>query len=500
MKLCFALAILSLSIAACEADLPVVAGANDTQDSAVLDASDDAADATDAIDATDSGGATDAIAPDVMLELPAQPDVPVITDVAPVQDVPNAPDVPAQPDVPPSDVQTSCVGAACLVGVQDEYVKSQNAEPWVFFGNAIAASGNTLVVGEPGESSKSSGVKGDPTDMSVPNAGAVYVYVHTVSGWKQEAYLKSPNTAKEQKFGTSVAISGDTLVAGTDGGEEAIVFVRSNGAWTQQAMFGAPGGNSTGCGRSVAISGDTIAIGCPNASTDKNGKYDPDNSAHTGQVLVYVRSGTKWTLQAVLKSQVLFMNSLFGQTVALDGDLLVASHAVAGAVMAFSRSGSAWTLDTQLSGPSGPSSPTVNLVVAGSTALISNNGSSTYQVVMYGHTGGKWTKAGTLDGPKGTGFGYALAMSGNAILVGAPSDAQGSGGTYLYNLVSGAWQKTAYLNASNPDVGDSFGSAVAIGGDFIGIGAPGEGSNATGLNGDQSSNEDTHSGAVYIFH
>jgi len=56
----------------------------------------------------------------------------------------------------------------------------------------------------------------------------------------------------------------------------------------------------------------------------------------------------------------------------------------------------------------------------------------------------------------------------------------------------------AYLKASNTGALDDFG-AVAVSGDTMVVGAPGESSNATGVNADQSDNSAPESGAVYVF-
>ena len=59
--------------------------------------------------------------------------------------------------------------------------------------------------------------------------------------------------------------------------------------------------------------------------------------------------------------------------------------------------------------------------------------------------------------------------------------------------------QSAYLKASNTDQFDEFGSSVAISGDLMVVGAPSEASGATGVNGDQSDNSRANSGAAYVF-
>ena len=61
------------------------------------------------------------------------------------------------------------------------------------------------------------------------------------------------------------------------------------------------------------------------------------------------------------------------------------------------------------------------------------------------------------------------------------------------------WTQQAYLKASNTDAGDSFGGSVAVSGDTVVVGAYGEASNATGINGDQNDNSAGSAGAAYVF-
>jgi len=114
----------------------------------------------------------------------------------------------------------------------------------------------------------------------------------------------------------------------------------------------------------------------------------------------------------------------------------------------------------------------------------------------------------------GDGFGFALDASGDTLVVGAFSEdsaatgvngdqSNQSGGTsgaaYVFVRTGGVWSQQAYLKASNTGVGDRFGYAVDIDGDTIVVGAWGEDSNATGVNGDGANNSLTDSGAAYVF-
>ncbi|KAL6080122.1 Vascular endothelial growth factor receptor kdr-like protein [Balamuthia mandrillaris] len=112
------------------------------------------------------------------------------------------------------------------------------------FGNALAADGDTIIVGAPTEGSNASDepIQGHPPPVPVgssPNCGAAYVFVRSLnetSGkveWQQQAMLKPPVCTSQ--FGATVALHGDIAVVGNFedlGAEEAYVFVRN--ATTQQ--------------------------------------------------------------------------------------------------------------------------------------------------------------------------------------------------------------------------------------------------------------------------
>jgi hypothetical protein len=68
-----------------------------------------------------------------------------------------------------------------------------------------------------------------------------------------------------------------------------------------------------------------------------------------------------------------------------------------------------------------------------------------------------------------------------------------------YPLTIDPIAQQAYLKASNTDANDNFGSSVAVSGDTVVVGTPGESSNAVGVNGNQANNSASGSGAVYTF-
>lgn len=105
------------------------------------------------------------------------------------------------------------------------YLKASNTDAGDQFGSWVAVSGDTVVVGAPGEDSGATEVGGDQTDDSASAAGAAYVFVRDGTGWSQQAYLKARNAGANDGFGACVAVSGGTAVVGAfveDGGATSV--------------------------------------------------------------------------------------------------------------------------------------------------------------------------------------------------------------------------------------------------------------------------------------
>jgi hypothetical protein len=128
-------------------------------------------------------------------------------------------------------------------------------------------------------------------------------------------------------------------------------------------------------------------------------------------------------------------------------------------------------------------------------------------------------KAGNFEAGDQFGWSVALDADGDVLVAssvfedGAPgglfnnNDLVDSGAAYVFRREAGVWpapgsiEAVRYLKASNADEADFFGQKVAISGDgsTIAVAAVAEGSNATGIDGDQTNNDLTNAGAVYVF-
>jgi hypothetical protein len=105
---------------------------------------------------------------------------------------------------------------------QQGYLRASNMDARDQFGWSVALSGETVAVGAPFEDSNATGVNGNQTDNSGYESGAGYVFVREGTNWSQQAYLKASNTGGAplpnetgDYFGMAMAVSGDTVVAGS---------------------------------------------------------------------------------------------------------------------------------------------------------------------------------------------------------------------------------------------------------------------------------------------
>lgn len=382
-----------------------------------------------------------------------------------------------------------CTGA---VPSQEVYIKALDRSPADAFGTAVAISGDLAVVGAPKENSGARGVNGDALNESSLGSGAAYVYQRQSNGvWVQQAYLKASNTGDYDNFGGAVAISGNTIVVGAmledSAGSQAddsasaagaaYVFVKSSGVWAQQAYLKAPlprDGDLFGV--AVAISGDTIVIGASrddSAATGVNGNAADQSASRAGAAHVFTRSGAIWTEQAYLKASDTVANAEFGSSVGVSGDAVVVGAPLvggfSGAAYLFRRNASIWSQEARV------------------------------------------TASNAASGAR---FGYAVSISGNLAAVGARGEASAStgingnqadnsapdaGAVYVFSRGSGTWPQEAYLKASNTGGGDGFGEALSLDGDHLVVGAWGEDSNATGVNGNAANNSAEGAGAAYLF-
>lgn len=457
------------------------------------------------------------------------------------------------------------------IAQQPTYIKASNAEASDNFAQSISISGSTLIVGAVREDSNSRRVNGDETDNSRFDAGAAYAFVRSPAGvWTQQAYLKiATATGSSNNLGHAVAISGDTAVVsspwssivGSPGPGAAFVFQRNGTDWCgeievagelvcrQDSLLSSNFEIGDSYGSSTAISGDTIVVGAPledSNATGVNGNGSDNSMQWSGAAYVFVHDGNSWIQQAYLKASNTGPNDRFGTSVAISGDIIVVSAVLessnltgvdnpaadndlateAGAAYVFVRNAGIWTQQAYLKASNTDASDwfgqsvavSDNTVVVGARGEDSNatgvNGdgsnndalSSGAAYVFTRNDLGVWSQHNYLKASN-TGandqLGSTVAISGNMLAVGAQFEddvVTDSGAAYVFGRDGGGdWSQLNQLKASNPGLADRFSGSLSVSNDQVVAGTWYEDSNATGINGDQNNNLASDSGAAYAY-
>jgi spore coat protein U-like protein len=308
-----------------------------------------------------------------------------------------------------------------------------------YFGEAVAISGDTVVVG---------------AYLEGNGRGAVYVFYRDQGGddnWGQVKKLTAADGAANDWFGRGVSVDGDIVVVGSRqaniGGRSdqgaAYIFYRDQGGvenWGQMRKLTADDGAAGDIfGNRVSLSGDTLIVGAPWA--DVGGK-DSQGAAY----VFYRDQGgpDAWGQVKKLTADDVGAGGQFGNQVSLSGD---------------------------------------TLVVSAPHAEVDSNDDQGTAYVFYRDQGGAnaWGQVEKLisaDGAAGDQFGVSVSVHGNKVMVGARYADIGSnsdqGAAYVFSRDQGGanvWGQTAKLTADDGAADDWFGQSVAVYEDIFVVGA-----------------------------
>jgi hypothetical protein len=332
--------------------------------------------------------------------------------------------------------------------------------------------------------------------------------------------VEASDGASGDLFGGDVAVSGDLMAVGARWADDTrndqgavYLFERDAAAptgWTEfkKITVELPEVGEE-FGTSVALDGDVLAVGAP----DRNGF----GVSEQGAVYLYERDhggADTWGLSMTL-TEPLPSFSYFGSDVALDGGTLVvgarSTNGIRGAAFVYDRA-TAWGKVKELSDPSG--------VIAdyfGESVAIDGDTIVVGQPMKVGNTrpdtsGAAFVFGRDQDGPDAWGqvarlvadvpeplmeFGDQVALDGDTVVVGAINTGGDDstfepphGAAFVFERDQGgpdAWGMTKRLVADEAAPGDRFGSALALAGDDLWVGAEG------------ADGDFTNQGAVYHY-
>jgi hypothetical protein len=348
-----------------------------------------------------------------------------------------------------------------------------------YFGQSVAVSGHTLVVGAP-----------DHKVGSNLAQGAAYVFSDSSGSWKQVAELTESVGAPSDGLGTVVAISGSTIVASApDAGKvshQGILYVYSDrsGTWKQVAELTASDavvGASLG-EYSVAISGNNIIAGEPH--------YAVGTDTGVGAVFVFHEPGGGWaneTQSAVLTEPHPLTNDYVGWAVGISGKTIVAGTPAPyyqppsghqPSIFVFSQHGNHWDKTADLI-PKVPADTTVSAI--GQVVAISGT-TVVAPPFVFQHIAGKWKMTATLNYTPicsltltdcgGVSSSSTVSFLDGAILLTAGDEsAKGTTdfvGVGAFREFAGKWDQVSATYAAR--VPSALGGVIASSGDVVAVG------------------------------
>ena len=360
------------------------------------------------------------------------------------------------------------------------------------------------------------------------NGGGVFILVQKGKDkWDLLEHFKTPNGDRDW-YRHAVAIDGDIAVVSAyeHGGKKPVaggplgegpgrvyVYRRQGGKGfgEMQKLKGEGIQNNDRFGYSVDISGNTLIAGTPFHDEEK------------GAVYVYQRDGDQWKQQAKLVADDASVKNRFGwdcavheNTIVVGAPLAAAPARLSGAAYVFKRQGDAWVQVVKITPEDGDGGDSFGVSVDVSKSRIivgankdeneakKRNSGSAYIFQLIGDAVTQEAKLTADEPQEGAGFGLTVALDVNRALVGAPSTdtkrGDDSGAAYAFLKVGPDWVLQArVIPEKGPDEGkgltsgDNMGSAVAIDGKF------GRNFNfaAVGVQWDHQGGDDN--GSVYVF-
>ncbi|MGA2022709.1 MAG: hypothetical protein ABSH02_19110 [Candidatus Sulfotelmatobacter sp.] len=257
-------------------------------------------------------------------------------------------------------------------------------------------------------------------------------------------------------------------------------------------------------GSSVAISGNTVVM---SGDCDRSGGNPYCNTNHSGgMAYVFQMSQSGWsnmTQVAELTESDATGYDEFGWTVAIDGDTVVVGAPGTGAAYVYVKPSTGWanmTETAKLSTAFGYSEAGLSVAVGGGVIVLgAPNAEPAGGAYVFLEPRGGWSTrsqpnaeltGSDTSGGGGSFFGASVSIEGNTIAVGATdTDVNLPGAVYVYVEPEGGWvnsTQTAELTPSDGILYEWFGFSVSIAGDSIAVGAP-------------SDDVFPYDGAVYMF-
>jgi len=331
------------------------------------------------------------------------------------------------------------------------------------FGSRVAISGNTILVGGPGNTAS--------------HQGKVQVFVASEGEWLYQTTLSDVGALR---FGTGVALDGNTAVVGAPGSNTAYVYGGAGSAWTSIGQMTGTGG----FGFDVQLSGESAVVGM-----------------QSGPSAYVFTASDNWDDAEILGS-----GDYFGHSVGISDTAAVVGDYWRNTAYFYRLDGGNWVADGSVSRGSTGSSNQFGYSVAidGDYAIVGANQTGAGSLTKTGsatiyrrEADATWVEQITLAPDElydNDQFGYSVAIDGDFAAIGAINqgswESSWSGSVYVYQRVGSTWIFTGKLQPENGTIEDQFGCSVAIGDGKIVVGSWHE---------DLDDLANDNAGAAYVF-
>ncbi len=307
------------------------------------------------------------------------------------------------------------------------------------FGESVGISGHAAIVGANGD------------DDNGPDSGSAYIFRFDGRVWIQEAKLVPSDGSQADEFGKAVAVSGDLAIVGAYRADEAgvdsgaaYIFRRTESVWEQEIkLLASDGETQDRFGWSVALSGNVALIGA---------RRDDDNGVDSGAAYVFRFNGSTWIEEQKLLASDGDVLDDFGFSVSLSENVAVIGARgdedngfESGSAYVFRFMDPVWTEEQKLLAKDGEPEDKFghSVAVSGDLAVIGarwddDNGTNSGSAYVFSFNGDGWSQEAKLaasDGAAGDAFGVFVGVHNGIAGVGAPEEDDpggNSGALYVF--------------------------------------------------------------------
>lgn len=327
------------------------------------------------------------------------------------------------------------------------------------FGEAVALSGNTAVVGSPSD---------DPQGL---DSGSVFAFTQAEGEWLVQGNIFPADASAGDRFGASVSIDGDGAIIGAPGKDSsgadaggAYIFGRKDQQWSEDNnLLAADSVAGDQFGKSTAILGDTAVVGAPGCNTGR------------GAVYVYKKSSTGWEQQAKLSAQDGSVNDHFGGSVALAENTIVIgadgdddNGPDSGSAYIFTASELGWSELQKIIASEGLPGDHFggSVAIVGDTLAVgaqSRDGLAidSGSVYVFARSENVWAEQYICQSDDALRLGRSIALAEDMLVAGA-LDFDGSGCFHLFTRWKDHWTDELVSVAADASPDDLFGVSVAV--------------------------------------